>query len=93
MRSACGQAGYGLSTNRMRFSSLHTAVMHYVMVAVCKARSNPLFYTHLVQQQTHSFLTRITTVTTTFIPTIHTTNKNYKNFYLNNLLLINRSCV
>jgi hypothetical protein len=88
MLNSCGNTVYDLRTNWSPFTRLPTAAVLNSNQGVGIYPIHPLLCTHIIRHVTHSFLAHMTEVIHRVFPIIHTTNKNYKNFYLNNLLLI-----
>lgn len=93
MPNTCGYAVLATSTNGALGAGLYPGALQAVALPEHKSSTFPLLCTQVVRLAIHCFSRPFTAVTTQFIPTIHTTNKNYKKFYTNNLLLIERKAV
>lgn len=93
MRKACGFTVRSRGKTPGLPGQLYTAVVHLLALGGGKAAGFSQRYTHRIPWLNHSCVQLFTAVTNSLFPTIHTTNKNYKNFYSNNLLFINRSLV
>lgn len=93
MPNACGYAVFETSTTTQRVSDLYAALRSFINCAGYKGSDLHPAYTRFIQLLTHSVFTQITTVRFHVVHTIHSTNKKYKKFYLNILLLIYRKAV
>lgn len=90
MPNACGQPVCSSSTNCTHRAKLYPYALGRPKQPEYKSVVYTTSYTHSIQQLTHSNSAPPTTVNNRLMPTIHTTNKNHKKFYSNNLLLINQ---
>lgn len=93
MLSSCGYPVFSSSTTATLFAQLSTGWWGLAKGAEYKSSTYALLFTQLTRRLSHRIFAHPTTVNFRVIPTIHTTNKNYKNFYLNKLLLIYRKAV
>lgn len=93
MLNSCGYTVFSSSTSRSFFERLSTYTHNSAEWAEYKSSTYTLLFTHISRYLSHSIFTHLTAVKFRVIPTIHTTNKNYKNFYLNKSLLIYRKAV
>ena len=91
--SGCGYYVFSLVTTMLRGVALYTWRLLVHIGGGYKSRDFAQSYHQLVRAVVHNFLTIMTEVTQVVIPTIHTTNKNNKKFYTNNLLIIYREAV
>ena len=91
--NACGYYVFSLVTTMLRNVGLYTQQLLVHIRGGYKSRDFTQSYHQLVRAVVHNFLTIMTEVTWVVIPTIHTTNKNNKKFYTNNLLIIYREAV
>lgn len=93
MPNSCGYAVLTVGTTAVQGARLYPAAHAAPQHPEYKSSTFPRLQTQVIQQLIHHFHSHFTTVTERFFPTIHTTNKNNKKYFLNNLLLINRKAV
>ncbi len=93
MPNSCGYAVCTVSTTLHNCIGLYPAVVPTPHGAGYKSSTYPRSFTQFFQQLIHCFSDQLAAVTSRLFPTIHTTNKNNKKFFLNNLLLIYREAV
>jgi hypothetical protein len=88
MLKNCAQVVFRGCVTILAISQLYTALANEPGGAEYKSGTNPLLCSQFSHQLTPSFLVQITTVTRRLMHTIHTPNKNYKKFFILNLLFI-----
>lgn len=88
MLSNCGYTVCEWRINRLLNGRLYTGPVHVLSPAEYKSSTYPPRKSQVTHLISHSFLTRLTEYIYQLFPTIHTHNKNHKNFLTNNLLLI-----
>ena len=93
MLRACGLYVFNSVTTLLVKARLYTWLIPPTNTVGYNSRELPVVYPQVVPRPVHNFFTTLTEVTTTVIPTIHTTYKNNKKFYIHNLLLIYRKAV
>lgn len=93
MPNSCGYAVFTVSTTAVQGAQLYPTSKATPQHPEYKSSTFPLLQTQFFQQLIHYYERRLTAVMGQLFPTIHTTNKNNKKFYLINLLLINRKAV
>ena len=93
MRKSCGYTVPVSGINVLNGSQLYPLLFNASTIAEYKGSTYTPTYTAVIRSQIHRVCTLFNTVTDRLIPTIHTTNKNHKKFYTNNLLLISTGAV
>lgn len=93
MLNTCGYTVSTTSTNSGAGVQLSSYLIHIVQRAEYKSSTYPQLLAQFFQQLIHYFGRRLTAVNQGLFPTIHTTNKNNKKFFLTNLLFIYRKAV
>lgn len=80
MPNTCGNRVYTARIKWWLSRVLSTLVVPMRITPGYKSRTFTPRFARLIHQLTHSFFAQFTEVIPTVFPTIHTTNKNYKNF-------------
>lgn len=88
MLNTCGYAVPSSSISWHILEQLYAALTTYTKQPEYKCSALPQPYAPPSPQLSPSQISQTTAVSESLIPTIHNTNKNYKKFYTNNLLLI-----
>lgn len=88
MLKNCAQLVFTGCVTTLTSLQLYTTLANEPGRAEYKSSTNPLLRSQFNHQLTHSLLVQITTVTRRLMHTIHTPNKNYKKFFIPNLLFI-----
>lgn len=93
MHKACGFIVFNRVKNTALWGGLYT-YPHMLMRALgYKSSELPHTCTQVLHGAVHNFFNLMTAVKDIVLHTIHTTNKNNKDFYIHNLLLIYRKAV
>jgi hypothetical protein len=82
MPNTCGYAVAATSTTSKQIFGLYTVVALQPVEPEYKSSTFPLLRAQVIQQLIHYFSGHLTTVGSPLIPTIHTTNKNNKKFFI-----------
>ncbi len=93
MPKTCGLAVDSSSINLSFIVRLFTQHVPHPTTAEYKSSTTSPAFPQLMRPAVHSFFAHFTPVLFVVVHTIHSTNKNYKNFFMNNLLLIYRKAV
>ena len=93
MLKACGYIVFGWFITLSRTTRLYTYPYTAAAGGEYKSSTLSVVYNPVIQLVVHTFFTPLTSVINQVVHTIHTTNKNIKKFYTNNLLLIYRRAV
>jgi hypothetical protein len=93
MLNGCGYLVFGSSTTAVLWNDLYPYRLDPLQDPEYKTGSYAQACARLVLLLTHSFFVHLTAVVTQLIPTIHSSNKSHKKFYIHNLLLIYRKAV
>ena len=93
MLNSCGYTVCTAGTTTHGSAGLYPGAMSTPCGAGYKSSTYPRLFAQFIQQLIHRFSRPLAAVTEQLFPTIHTTNKNNKKFFLNNLLLIDRKAV
>lgn len=93
MPNSCGYTVPTTSTTWLFGAYLYPAIPDADQGVEYKPSTFPLFQTQLFQQLVHCSARIFTPVPEWLFPTIHTTNKNNKKFFIHNLLFIYRKAV
>lgn len=88
MVNSCGNTVGTTRTNQSHTCEQYTAIHTQVDSPEYKSSNFPPDCPHFFPTVTHSLLAYFTAVSEQLIPTIHTTNKNYKKFLYKKLLFI-----
>lgn len=93
MPNGCGYTVCTVSTTIHNDAGLYPGVIATPRGTGYKSSTYPRLCAQFIQQLIHRSWRQLAAVTEQLFPTIHTTNKNNKKFFLNNLLLIYRKAV
>ncbi len=88
MLNTCGYTVRNGGITSHVLEQLYAALNPFRKPSEYKCSTLPQTYTRPSPQLSPNQISQNTAVSEQLIPTIHTTNKNYKKFYTNNLLLI-----
>ena len=93
MLKACGNNVFSQRITRLAEALLYPGAMGTNYGGAYKPSVHPQGFTAVVLRLVHCSKATIVSVTIGLIPTIHSTNKNHKKFFTNNLLLISTGAV
>ena len=93
MPNGCGQAADSSSINVFAGAQLYAAAQTLLVWVAHKYLTYTRINPSVVRAVVHCYSQVLAGVCWAVMPTIHSTNKYYKKFYLNNLLLIYRGVV
>ena len=88
MPNTCGYTVFSSSTNSSTLADLYPLSSSSPKSPEYKTSTYTLGYTIVIRQLAHRIFAQSLSVINRVVPIVHSTNKNYKKFYTNNLLLI-----